>query len=162
LPYANARGAGKMNGDGEMAKAENKTQPTALSFDAFLATVPDPRRQDEARTLDALFRRVTGQEPLLWGASIVGYGRYRYHYESGREGEWCRAGFSPRKAQLVVYLMGQYSEHQAEADALFARLGKHKMGKSCLYITRLAVVDLDALEALIALDWAVMNARYPE
>ncbi len=144
-----------------MAKAENKTQPTALSFDEFLASVPDPRRQDEARALDVLFRRVTGEVPLLWGPSIIGYGRYSYAYESGRTGTWCRAGFSPRKAQLVVYLMGHYSERQAEADALFARLGKYKMGKSCLYITRLAAVDLDALEALIALDWAVMNARYP-
>lgn len=144
-----------------MAQAANKTQATALSVDDFIAALPDPRRQDEARTIDALMRRVTGEVPALWGPSIIGYGRYHYRYDSGREGEWCRAGFSPRKAQIAIYLMGQYGERQAQADALFARLGKHKMGKACLTITRLAAVDSVALEELVALDWAVMNARYP-
>jgi Domain of unknown function (DU1801) len=144
-----------------MAKTENKTQPTAVTLDVFLASVPDARRQEEARALDAMMQRVTGEPPLLWGPAMIGYGRYDYRYASGREGSWFRTGFSPRKAQLVVYLMGEYCERQGDADALFAALGKHEMGKSCLYIKKLADIDLGVLEALIALNHDVMNARYP-
>ena len=144
-----------------MAKAELKTKATALSVADFLAAVPDERRRDEAVIVDALHRRVTGHEPKLWGPSIIGYGSYHYKYNSGREGTMCRAGFSPRKAAMTIYLMGTYCDRQAEADALFARLGKHKIGKSCLYINKLPDVDLDVLEELVALSWEIMNARYP-
>ena len=144
-----------------MAKAELKTKATALSVADFLAAVPDERRRDEAVIVDALHRRVTGHEPKLWGPSIIGYGSYHYKYDSGREGTMCRAGFSPRKAAMTIYLMGTYCDRQAEADALFARLGKHKIGKSCLYINKLPDVDLDVLEELVALSWEIMNARYP-
>lgn len=144
-----------------MAKADLKTKATAVSPAEFLAAVPDARRRDEAAVIDALHRRVTGLEPKMWGPTIVGYGSYDYKYDSGREGTMCRAGFSPRKANLVLYLMGNYVDRQAEADALFARLGKHKTGASCLYINKLADVDLEALEGLVQLSWDVMNARYP-
>lgn len=144
-----------------MAKAELKTKSTELSVADFIAAVPVARRQEEASVIDALHRRVTGLEPKLWGPSIIGYGSYDYKYDSGREGTMCRAGFSPRKANLVLYLMGNYVDRQAEADALFARLGKHKTGKSCLYINKLADVDLEALEGLVQLSWDVMNAKYP-
>lgn len=109
-----------------------------------------------------MHRRVTALEPTMWGPSIIGYGSYHYKYESGREGTMCRGGFSPRKAAMTIYLMGNYCNHQAEADALFAQLGKHTTGKSCLYIKKLADVDLAVLERLIALSWECMNEVYPE
>jgi len=108
-----------------------------------------------------MHRRVTGLEPRMWGPSIIGYGSYDYVYDSGRSGTMCRAGFSPRKAAMTLYLIGHYGDRQAEADALLANLGKHKTGKSCLYINKLADVDLSVLERLVALSWDVMNARYP-
>lgn len=144
-----------------MAKAELKTKSTELSVADFIAAVPDARRQEEASVIDALHRRVTGFEPKLWGPSIIGYGSYDYQYDSGRTGTMCRAGFSPRKANLVLYLMGNYCDRQAEVDDLFARLGKHKTGKSCLYINKLADVDLAVLERLIVISWQVMNEKYP-
>lgn len=144
-----------------MAKAELKTVATPGSVADFLAAVPDARRRDEAVVLDALYRRVTGCDPAMWGPSIVGYGSYDYTYDSGRSGTMCRAGFSPRKAALTVYLIGTYCDRQVEVDGLFARLGKHSTGKSCLYIKKLADVDLDVLERLVAISWEVMNQRYP-
>lgn len=145
-----------------MAKAELKTKATEVSAADFIAAVPDERRREEAAVIDALHRRVTGHEPKLWGPSIIGYGSYNYKYDSGREGTMCRGGFSPRKAAMTVYLMGNYCNHQAKADDLFARLGKHKTGKSCLYINKLADVDLAVLEELVALSWQAMNEAYPD
>jgi len=145
-----------------MAKAELKTKATEISVADFIAAVPDERRRDEAAVIDALHRRVTGLEPTMWGPSIIGYGSYSYKYDSGREGTMCRGGFSPRKAALTVYLMGNYCNYQAKAEDLFARLGKHKTGKSCLYINKLADVDLAMLEELVALSWQAMNEAYPD
>lgn len=144
-----------------MAKADLKTKPTEVSVAEFLAAVPDERRRAEAAEIDALHRRVTGCEPKLWGPTIVGYGSYDYKYDSGREGTMCRGGFSPRKAAMTIYLMGNYVNRQAEADDLFARLGKHTTGKSCLYIKKLADVDMTVLERLVQLSWDVMNEKYP-
>lgn len=140
-----------------MAKSELKTKATAVSVADFIAAIPDPRRREEAEVLDALHRRVTGLEPKMWGPSIIGYGSYDYTYASGHSGTSARAGFSPRKAALVFYLMG---DEEAEADALFAQLGKHSRGKACLYIKKLADVDLAVLERLVGLSWESMNARY--
>ena len=145
-----------------MAKAELKTKATEVSPADFIAAVPDARRREEAAVIDAIHRRVTGLEPAMWGPSIIGYGSYNYKYDSGREGTMCRGGFSPRKAALTVYLMGNYCNHQAKADDLFARLGKHKTGKSCLYINKLADVDLAVLEELVVLSWQAMNEAYPD
>lgn len=144
-----------------MAKTEIKTKATDMSVDDFLATVASDKRREEARVIDAIHRRVTGQAPQMWGPSIIGYGSYDYVYDSGHSGTMCRAGFSPRKAAMTLYLMGNYCNRQDEADALFARLGKYKVGKSCLYINKLADVDLDVVEQLVALSWASMNDRYP-
>jgi hypothetical protein len=144
-----------------MAKAELKTKATEVSVADFIAAVPDQRRREEAAVIDALHRKVTGLEPKMWGPSIIGYGSYNYKYDSGREGTMCRAGFSPRKAAMTLYLMGNYCDRQAEADDLFARLGKHSTGKSCLYIKKLTDVDLAVLERLVAISWQVMNERYP-
>jgi len=145
-----------------MAKAELKTRATEVAPADFIAAVPDERRREEAAVIDALHRRVTGCEPKMWGPSIIGYGSYHYKYESGREGTMCRGGFSPRKAAMTIYLMGNYCNRQDEVDDLFARLGKHSTGKSCLYIRKLADVDLDVLERLVKISWDVMNEVFPQ
>jgi len=143
-----------------MARAQLKTRATQVGVEHFIAGLPDERRREEARALDAMYRRVTGLEPKMWGPSIIGYGSYDYRYDSGRTGTMCRAGFSPRKAALTLYLVDGHGARQAEADALFARLGRHSTGKSCLYLKRLDQVDARALEHLVALSWALMNERY--
>lgn len=144
-----------------MAKAEIKTKATEAAVADFIAAVPDARRREEADVIDAIHRRVTGLDPKMWGPSIIGYGSYDYVYDSGHSGTMCRAGFSPRKAAMTLYLMGHYSDRQPEADALLAQLGKYKNGKSCLYVNKLADIDLAVLEKLVALSWDVMNSRYP-
>lgn len=144
-----------------MAKTETKTRATEVGVADFIAVLPEARRREEAPVIDAIHRRVTGLEPKMWGPSIIGYGSYDYRYDSGRSGTMCRAGFSPRKAAMTLYLMEDYGDRQGEADALFARLGKHKTSKVCLYINKLADVDLDVLERLVALTWDAMNERYP-
>ena len=127
-----------------MAKAELKTKETASSVDAFIAKQPAEIAAD-CRTIMALMKKATGEEPKLWGPSIVGYGRYAYKYDTGREGEWMITGFSPRKANLTLYIMMGFEEEAA----LMQKLGKHTTGKSCLYIKKLADVDLKVLESLI-------------
>ena len=129
--------------------AQNKTVATDADVPAFLAQVePEPRR-DDARALATLMQRVSGESPAMWGPSIIGFGSYHYRYDSGREGDTCRIGFSPRKAQLVLYLGAAALEDRARLD----RLGKHTTGKGCLYIKRLADVDADVLEAIVAAAW---------
>ncbi|WP_126176662.1 DUF1801 domain-containing protein [Tsuneonella rigui] len=145
-----------------MGKYQAKTAATEVLVADYIAGLPDARRREEAAVLDAMHRRVTGLEPKMWGPSMIGYGSYHYRYDSGHEGVAMRGGFSPRKAALTLYLMGNYRDRQPEADALFARLGKHKTGKSCLYVNKLADVDLEVLEKLMALSWEAMNARYPD
>ena len=143
--------------------AEPKTQPRETDPADFLATVEPARKREEARQLDALFRRVTGEEPCMWGPSIIGYGAYRTTYASGRAVHWMRTGFSPRKAKHLLYLMGGYCD-EAEAERRkekLDRLGKWSRGKSCLYINKLDDVDMDVLEEIVADDWATMNALYP-
>lgn len=125
--------------------AENKTQPTDASVDDFLAAVADDTRREECRTVCALMREVTGAEPVLWGPSIVGFGRAAYRYESGREGEWFAAGFSPRKASLTLYLSGGLDG----LSDLLPKLGRHTTGKSCLYLKTLAGIDLGVLREMV-------------
>jgi hypothetical protein len=144
-----------------MAKAEIKTKATDITVADFIATLPDARRREEAPIIDAIHRRVTGLTPKMWGPSIIGYGSYDYQYDSGHAGTMARAGFSPRKAAITLYLMENYGGRQAEADALFAALGKHKTSKVCLYVNKLADIDLAVLEQLVALTWDEMNAKYP-
>jgi hypothetical protein len=141
--------------------SELKTKPTEVEVAAFLDAVPDERRRAESHALDALHRKVTGLEPRMWGPSIVGYGEYTYTYDSGRSGTMARAGFSPRKAAAVVYLTSDFGDRQAKADALFARLGPHAFGKSCLYLKRLDKIDMAALEGLVRLSWEANNERWP-
>lgn len=141
-----------------MATMANKTAPTAASVGAFLDAVPDPRRRAEGHALRAMFERVAGWPATMWGPSIVGFGRYRYRYDSGREGEMFRTGFSPRKSALVVYLLDGFPR-QAE---LLARLGPHTTGKSCLYLKRLDRVDMEVLEEMVRASIAWMAQRWPE
>lgn len=147
-----------------MVQAKLKTQPTDADVTAFIESAEPGHRKTEAHQLITLFHKVTGEEPRMWGPSIIGFGSYDYKYESGREGTMCRAGFSPRKAKLSLYLMGAYCtpEAQAEQNRLFGLLGKHSLGKSCLYINRLEQVDIDILEQLIRNNWDLMNERYPQ
>jgi len=122
------------------------TRPTGTPVDAFLASVPDERRRADAVAVCKLMAEVTGEPAQMWGASIVGFGTYHYRYDSGHEGDAPLVGFSPRKTQLVIYLVGGYEERY---QAALARLGPHKTGKGCLYLKRLADVDRDALRELI-------------
>ncbi len=120
--------------------------PTPAAVDVFLDAVPDDRRRADAHTLVELMRSVTGEPPVMWGPSIVGFGSYHYRYESGRTGDAPLAAFSPRKANLVVYLVGGFEDRYAR---LLEQLGPHTTGKACLYLKRLDGVDLDALRQLV-------------
>ena len=123
-----------------------KTRPTDADVGAFLESVPDGRRRDDAKAVCRLMQEVTGEEPVLWGTSIVGFGTTPLRYASGRELDWPVVAVSPRKAATTVYLMDGFEER---AD-LLARLGPHSIGKSCLYLKRLSEVDLDVLRELVA------------
>lgn len=126
--------------------SEAKTKPTSVSVEDYLATKASPEQLADCKALMALLQKVTKQSPKMWGSSIVGYGSYSYKYESGRTGESCLTGFAVRGRQLVVYLVAESSEQQT----LLAKLGKHKMGKSCLYFKRLEDLDTKVLEALVS------------
>lgn len=143
--------------------SDPKTGPTQVDPAAFIAEVEPARKRDEAREIDAIFRRVTGHEPVMWGPSIIGYGDYRTTYDSGRKVHWLRTGFSPRKAKHSFYFMGGYCDDATAArrEEQLARLGKHTRGKSCVYVNKLADIDLAVLEEIIADDWAIMNRLYP-
>jgi hypothetical protein len=138
--------------------AQNKTTRTNVRVDEFLDAVPDPKRREDGKTLCALMERLLGEPPRMWGPSIVGFGRYRYRYESGREGEAAVAGFSPRAKELVVYLPAD----PPDKEPLLARLGKHKAGKCSLYIKRLEDVDSSVLEQLIVGAAKAIKERYPD
>jgi hypothetical protein len=137
--------------------AANKTVETSADVAAFVAGVADPGQRADTEALIAMMANASGHPPKMWGPSIIGFGSYHYKYESGREGDSLRIGFSPRKGQTVVYLMDGYDDH---ADQL-ARLGKHKVGKSCLYIKRLSDVDRNVLGEMIGGSLAYMDAKYP-
>jgi hypothetical protein len=136
--------------------AELKTRPTGASVTHFISAIPDPVRRGDCRTLASLMTRATGAKAEMWGPSIVGFGRFHYRYDSGREGDWFLAGFSPRKQDLTVYVMGGLKDNAA----LLAKLGKHKTSAGCLYLKRLAEVDLSVLEKLVAHSAATLRAMH--
>jgi hypothetical protein len=117
--------------------AELKTRPTGVAVDGFIDAVPNPRRREDAKTVRALMERLSGETAQMWGPGIVGFGQYHYEYESGREGDMARIGFSPRASELVLYLSADYTRPKGLMD----KLGKHRTGKSCLYIKKLSDVD---------------------
>jgi hypothetical protein len=137
--------------------ADAKTRPGTQSVAAFLAALPDAQMRKDSKVVAAMMRKATGCKSVLWGGSIVGFDRYRYRYASGREGEWPIVGFAPRKSALVLYVMPGFADY----EELLGRLGKHKTGKSCLYLKRLADVDLTVLEALVRASVAAMRERHP-
>jgi hypothetical protein len=137
--------------------AENKTKPTDASVEEYIASRANAQQQKDCRTLMALLKRVTRQKPRMWGPSIVGFGSYRYAYESGRTGEAPLTGFAIRGRELVVYVMAETEEQRS----LLSKLGKHKMGKSCLYFKQLADLDPSVLEKLVASSVADVRGRYP-
>jgi hypothetical protein len=139
--------------------AEAKTRPTAVSVAEFLAQVEDPRKRSDSAVLVDMMSRATGEQPRLWGSNIVGFGEYHYKYPSGHEGDAPLVGFSPRKAEFSIYLYG-YEDSQVRAR-LLAKLGRHRMGKGCLYVKRLDQVDVAVLEELVRSSVAALRAAYP-
>jgi len=135
--------------------AEAKTRPTKESVAAFLAAIPDEQRRKDGQAVAKLLREVTGEKPVLWGSNIVGFGTYVYDYADGREGEWPIVGFSPRKSELVVYIMPGFERH---AD-LLSRLGRHRTGKSCLYLKKLSDADPAVLKELVSRSVAAMEKK---
>lgn len=136
--------------------AENKTKPTDASIEDYLASRANEQQRADCQQLMALFRKLTRQPPKMWGPSIVGHGVYRYTYESGRTGEAPLVGFAIRGRELVVYLDVESSEQHA----LLAKVGKHKMGKSCFYFKQLADLDMSVLEQLVVDSIAAVKRRY--
>lgn len=136
--------------------AENKTKPTGASVEDYIASRANEQQRADCQELMALLQKVTGEPPTMWGPSIVGYGVYRYTYESGRTGEAPVAGFAIRGRELVVYLVAESDEQKS----LLSKLGKHKMGKSCLYFKKLADLDKLVLEQLVAGSVAEVKWRY--
>lgn len=139
-----------------MAKYEAKTKPTDTSPADFVAAIEHPVRRADGEALLALMNEITGEAPRMWGGSIVGYGQYAYRYASGHSGVTMKLGFSPRKANLVLYVLA--FDPRVQAPAL-ARLGKHRRGVGCLYVNKLADVDLSVLRELITDSWTRANAR---
>ncbi len=137
--------------------AEPKTKKTDADVGAFLDSLADPKKAADARRLRSMMEAATGEPAFLYGANIVGVGGYRYRYASGEEGTWFLCGFSPRKANLVLYVMPGFAAY----DGLLARLGPHKTGRSCLYLKRLSDVDVDVLEELIVASVAAMREKHP-
>lgn len=139
-----------------MAK-DNKTKPTEVSPEAFVAAVENPKRRADGEVLLQLMEDVSGEKPVMWGPSIVGFGKVRYRYESGREGDMCRLGFSPRKAHLVIY---NWSSFEGGAE-LIGRLGKVKNPEGCLYVNKLEDIDLDVLRELLKRGYEHTFEMYP-
>jgi len=126
--------------------SEAKTRPTKVKVEDFLEAVEHPTRKKDGYELLKIMKEITREKPVMWGPSIVGFGTYHYKYESSREGDMPVVGFSPRKASLSLYIMPGFDEY----EEILGRLGKHKIGKSCLYINKLADVDLSVLKELIS------------
>lgn len=122
-----------------------KTKRNDGDVEAFLGAVENEKRREDSLAMLEFMKRITGEEPVMWGASIVGFGSYHYKYASGREGDWPAAGFSPRKQALTLYIMSGFSRH----DELMSKLGTYTTGKSCLYIKKIEDVDMDVLEQLV-------------
>lgn len=131
--------------------AEPKTQKTKASVTQFIAAVEDETRRKDAKTIDKMMREITGEKPAMWGPTIIGYGEY-----DTPSGKWPRLGFSPRKGNLVLYVMDGYDK-----EPLMKKLGKHKTGRSCLYINKLTDVDEGVLRKIVINGWNIMTKKYP-
>ncbi len=139
-----------------MASNQNKTIPTDDSVEQFINSVDnETKRKDSLEMLD-MMSAITGSPPVLWGSSLIGFGKYHYKYASGREGDFFLTGFSPRKQALTIYIMTGFSEY----ETILGNLGKYKTGKSCLYVKKLDDIDRDSLRELITKSVAYMRANY--
>jgi len=136
--------------------AEPKTKPTDASVDAFLDTIEDKQRREDCKAVAQLMQKVTKAKPTMWGTGIVGFGTYHYKYASGQEADWPLVGFSPRKQNLVLYIASGFASY----DGLMAKLGKHKTGKVCVYLNKLADVDQKVLKTLIEDSVKYMKEKY--
>ena len=139
--------------------AGTKTKPTAVAVTEFLAQVEEPAKRADSNLLIDMMQRVTGEAPAMWGGSIIGFGKYHYRYPSGHEGDAPLASFSPRKTEFSIYLCGMQEDDVR--TALLQKLGRHRMGKGCLYVKRLADVDLEVLEQLVRQSADAAKAAYP-
>lgn len=136
--------------------SQPKTRPTGASPEAFIDALEDPGRRDEARRLVRLMSELTGEPAVMWGENIIGFGSYHFRYDSGREGDWFRIGFSPRKRELSLYVMPELAAH----EELLQRLGKHRRGVCCLYLKQLDAADPEVLRALLAASLRDLRERY--
>jgi len=137
--------------------AEAKTKPTEISVSDFIETIEDDIVRADCYSIINLMEKVTGEKPIMWGPAIVGFGKYAYKYESGRSGEICLTGFSPRKANISLYISGSFPERAG----LLQQLGKHKTGKACLYIKKLSDINTDVLESLVKGSIKFLKEKYP-
>jgi hypothetical protein len=140
-----------------MSKYELKTKKNSASVTGLINAIPEARKRADAKKVLAIMKKITGEKPVMWGTSIIGFGTYHYKYASGQEGDWMITGFSPRKQNLTIYIMPGYNLSQP----LLKKLGKHKTGKSCLYINKLEDIDLKILEQLIDKGYKEMKKKYP-
>lgn len=139
-----------------MAQSKNKTRENDVSVSNFIKNIEDPQRKKDCQTVHQMLKKITKTSAKMWGASIVGYGKYHYKYESGREGDFMKIGFAPRKTSLTLYIMPGFGRY----DELMNRLGKYKTGKSCLYIKKLEDVDIKVLEELMKSSFDYMTEKY--
>ena len=139
-----------------VAMSQNKTRPNTTSVTSFLDRVKDEIQRRDSYTLISIMNEITGEEPVMWGPSIIGFGSYHYKYDSGREGDMMLTGFSPRKQSLSLYIMAGFTKY----EALMQKLGKHKTGKSCLCIKRLSEINTDVLMELIKASYNHYNHKY--
>lgn len=136
--------------------AENKTVPTELSVDEYINAIEHPQRKEDCKAILALMKEISGREPVMWGHSIVGFGKYHYKYESGREGDMLMTGFSNRKQAITLYIMDGFKRHAELLD----NIGKYKTGKSCFYIKRLSDIDIEVLSTVISESLKTVENKY--
>jgi len=134
----------------------NKTIPTSQSVDDFIASISDDQKRQDCIALQHLMRQITKEKPVMWGTSIVGFGQYHYKYDSGREGDMLMTGFSPRSQNISIYIIAGFKRY----EALMKTLGKHKTGKSCLYVKRLSDVDTAVLKELVTASFNHIKEKY--
>lgn len=154
-PAADTRAAEYTKGSTGKVAGDIVTHPTEVTPEQFLATL-EGRRAEEGRRLLALFDEATGEQPVMWGPTMIGYGSYHYRYATGREGDAFRVGFSPRRANLALYGL----QHHPRSGELLERLGRHKLGVGCVWVTRLENIDLAVLRDLVDLSWQIDPADY--
>lgn len=137
---------------------ENKTRPSDANVETYIAAISDEQKRDDCRSLASLLQQITGEPPILWGDSIIGFGQYHYEYDSGHQGDAPLIGFSPRKREFAIYIMSGFEPLQSHLN----KLGKHKTGKSCLYVKRLSDINLKALAELMTESLKLTRMHHPE